>query len=139
MIETLEETKKKIEEYSKPHEVLTSVGARESPSLYQTRIMVLRQQQAKYNRRKRKIFYLDSFYLDLENYRAPNFLERILHYTGLHHWLYYEDDHCYDTRVCMICGISQWTIYPRELGCYKMNPYEFPNLEKLKKFLEELQ
>lgn len=140
MIQTLEELKKEIEKYSKPHDLLA--GRQESPSLYQTRLMVLRQLQDKYRRRSGKVLYLDDFYLDIENYKPPNLLRKILHPLGLHHWLYYEDEHCYDTRICMICGISEWTIYPRagifleHDDHYKLNPYEFPALEKLKIFVQ---
>ena len=123
MREDLKKIQNKINEASKPHKLLQ--GRPEPASLRETRLMHLRNLNAKMQRRSQQFLFGNSLYLELRDYRIPGILYKGIHPLGVHPWIDAEHETWGTVRVCPLCGRCEWTIYPKEFGEWKEAPVHY--------------
>lgn len=85
--------------------------------------------------------FIEGVRLELREFKIPNKIDRIFHYIGLHHWLYYLDYRVFDCtrRICYICGITEGSPLKKKYAVYERCGNKTLNLNKLKKFIEDMQ
>ena len=78
--------------------------------------------------------FKDGIFLEREQMRLPNILNRFFHlFPFLHTWLEYDDANVFDgtRRICLICGKTESSIMRRDLAYYESCSYGLLDLKEL--------